>query len=113
LSTRTFRAHVCDTAQTVAGRCRSICRAPASFTPHPLRVPAAAVPFASWARRSPRRFERLLARWFVVQHVREKVTCRACESSEAPAPFHPIARGRAGPNLLAEVVFGNTGCTCR
>jgi transposase len=51
--------------------------------------------------------ERLPARWFVVQHVREKVSCRSCESiSEAPAPFHPIARGRAGPNLLAEVVFG-------
>jgi transposase len=54
--------------------------------------------------------ERLPARWFVVQHVRQKVTCRACESiSEAPAPFHPIARGRAGPNLLAGVVFGKYG----
>jgi transposase len=54
--------------------------------------------------------ERLPARWFVVQHVREKVSCRSCESiSEAPAPFHPIARGRAGPNLLAEVVFGKYG----
>jgi transposase len=54
--------------------------------------------------------ERLPARWFVIQHVREKVTCRSCESiSEAPAPFHPIARGRAGPNLLAEVVFGKYG----
>ena len=54
--------------------------------------------------------ERLPARWFVVSHVREKVSCRSCESiSEAPAPFHPIARGRAGPNLLAEVVFGKYG----
>jgi transposase len=54
--------------------------------------------------------ERLPARWFVVQHVREKVSCRCCEAiSEAPAPFHPIARGRAGPNLLAEVVFGKYG----
>jgi transposase len=54
--------------------------------------------------------ERLPARWLVVQHVREKVSCRACESvSQAPAPFHPIARGRAGPNLLAEVVFGKYG----
>jgi transposase len=54
--------------------------------------------------------ERLPARWFVIQHVREKVSCRSCESiSEAPAPFHPIARGRAGPNLLAEVVFGKYG----
>ena len=54
--------------------------------------------------------ERLPARWFVVQHVREKLSCRSCETiSEAPAPFHPIARGRAGPNLLAEVVFGKYG----
>jgi transposase len=54
--------------------------------------------------------ERLPARWFVVRHVREKVSCRLCESiNEAPAPFHPIARGRAGPNLLAEVVFGKYG----
>ncbi|MBK8175249.1 MAG: IS66 family transposase [Rhodospirillales bacterium] len=54
--------------------------------------------------------ERLPARWLVVQHVREKVSCRCCEAiREAPAPFHPIARGRAGPNLLAEVVFGKYG----
>ena len=54
--------------------------------------------------------ERLPARWFVVQHVREKVSCRCCEAiSEASAPFHPIAGGRAGPNLLAGVVFGKYG----
>ena len=54
--------------------------------------------------------ERLPARWLVVQHVREKVSCRCCEAiREAPAPFHPIARGRAGPHLLAEVVFGKYG----
>lgn len=54
--------------------------------------------------------ERLPARWFVIQHVREKVSCRCCEAiTEAPAPFHPIARGRAGPNLLAEVIFGKYG----
>src|SRR3954454_5308078 len=54
--------------------------------------------------------ERVPARWFVVQHVREKVSCRSCEAiTEAPAPFHPIGRGRAGPNLLAEVVFAKYG----
>lgn len=41
-------------------------------------------------------------RWKVVQTVREKFSCRACESiTQPPAPFHPIARGRAGPKLLA------------
>src|SRR6476659_9398978 len=44
-------------------------------------------------------------RWKVVQTVREKFTCRTCETiSQPPAPFHPIARGRAGPNLLAMIL---------
>lgn len=46
------------------------------------------------------------ATWKVIQHVREKFTCRACEKiTQAPAPNHPIARGRAGPQLLAHVLF--------
>jgi transposase len=50
--------------------------------------------------------------WKVIQHVREKFSCRSCESiTQPPAPFHPIARGRAGPQLLAHVLF--TACTCR
>ena len=54
--------------------------------------------------------ERLPARWLVIQHVREKVACRRCETiAQAPAPFHAIARGRAGPELLAEVVHGKYG----
>lgn len=54
--------------------------------------------------------ERIPARWFVVQHVLEKFSCRACEAiAQAPAPFHPIARGRAGPNLLAEIVTAKYG----
>jgi transposase len=43
--------------------------------------------------------------WKVIQHVREKFTCRACEKiAQAPAPFHVIARGRAGPHLLAMIL---------
>jgi transposase len=43
--------------------------------------------------------------WKVIQTVREKFVCRACETiSQPPAPFHPIARGRAGPNLLAMIL---------
>ncbi len=43
--------------------------------------------------------------WKVIQVVREKFTCRACEKiSQPPAPFHVISRGRAGPNLLAMVL---------
>ena len=44
--------------------------------------------------------------WKVIQHVREKFSCRACESISQPlAPSHPIARGRAGPMLLAHILF--------
>src|SRR6195256_392795 len=48
--------------------------------------------------------------WKVIQHVREKFTCRDCEKiSQAPAPFHVIARGWAGPSLLAMVLFEKYG----
>ena len=54
--------------------------------------------------------ERVPASWRVIQHVRERFSCRSCETvSQAPAPFHPISRGRAGPDLLAEVVFSKFG----
>jgi transposase len=49
-------------------------------------------------------------RWKVVEHVREKVSCRCCEAiSQPPAPSYPIARGRAGPNLLALVLAAKYG----
>ncbi len=48
--------------------------------------------------------------WKVIQHVREKFTCRDCEAiSQAPAPFHVIPRGWAGPNLLAMIAFEKFG----
>ncbi|BAH99579.1 transposase [Acetobacter pasteurianus IFO 3283-22] len=41
----------------------------------------------------------------VIQTVREKFTCRDCESiTQPPAPFYPISRGRAGPELLAGIL---------
>src|ERR1700680_1696847 len=44
--------------------------------------------------------------WKVIQHVREKFSCRSCEKiTQPPAPSHPIARGRAGPLLLAHILF--------
>jgi len=49
-------------------------------------------------------------RWKVVCHVREKYSCRGCEAiTQPPAPSHPIARGRAGPGLLAHVLFSKYG----
>ena len=48
--------------------------------------------------------------WKVIQHVREKFTCRDCERiSQAPAPFHVIPRGWAGPSLLAMILFEKFG----
>jgi len=48
--------------------------------------------------------------WKVVQTVREKFTCRDCEKiSQPPAPFHVIARGWAGPSLLAMILFEKYG----
>ena len=50
------------------------------------------------------------ARWKVIQHVREKFSCRSCEAiTQPPAPSHPIARGRAGPGLLAQVLVAKYG----
>jgi transposase len=47
--------------------------------------------------------------WKVIQHVREKFSCRACASiTQAPTPSHPIARPR-WPKLLAHVLFAKYG----
>src|SRR5579863_10438138 len=54
--------------------------------------------------------ESIPRQWKVIQHVREKFSCRDCEKiSQAPAPFHVIARGWAGPSLLAMVLFEKFG----
>ena len=48
--------------------------------------------------------------WKVIQHVREKMTCRDCEKiSEPPAPFHVTPRGWVGPNLMAMLLFEKFG----
>jgi transposase len=49
-------------------------------------------------------------RWKVIQTVREKFSCRACETiAQPPAPFHVTPRGFAGPNLLAMILFEKFG----
>ncbi|WP_143565665.1 IS66 family transposase [Sinorhizobium fredii] len=48
--------------------------------------------------------------WKVIQTVREKFSCRACEKiTQPPAPFHLTPRGFAGPNLLAMILFEKFG----
>src|SRR6266699_2907492 len=48
--------------------------------------------------------------WKVIQTVREKFSCRECETiMQPPAPFHVTPRGFAGPNLLAMILFEKFG----
>ncbi|MDQ2948259.1 MAG: IS66 family transposase [Acidobacteriota bacterium] len=57
-----------------------------------------------------RTLESIPRQWKVIETVREKFTCRDCEKiTQAPAPFHVIARGWAGASLLAMIVFEKFG----
>ena len=48
--------------------------------------------------------------WRVIQTVRERFACRACEAiSHPPAPFHATPRGLFGPSFLAMVLFEKFG----
>ncbi len=48
--------------------------------------------------------------WKVVQTVRERFACRACEAvTQPPAPFHATPRGLFGPSFLAMVMFEKFG----
>ena len=50
--------------------------------------------------------EAIPRRWKVIQTVREKFSCRECETiTQPPTPFHVTSRGFAGPNLLAMILF--------
>lgn len=52
--------------------------------------------------------------WKVIETVREKFSCRDCEKiSQAPAPFHAIPRGWAGPSLLAMIMFESSASISR
>jgi transposase len=54
--------------------------------------------------------ESIPRQWKVIETVREKFTCRDCEKiSQAPAPYHVIPRGWAGPSLLAMILFEKFG----
>ena len=48
--------------------------------------------------------------WKVIQTVREKFSCRDCETiTQPPAPFHVVPRGWAGPSFLAMLLFEKFG----
>ena len=53
------------------------------------------------------------ANFKVIRHVRPKFACTGCERVvEAPAPPRPIARGLAGPGLLAHVLVAKYADHC-
>ncbi|MET0192663.1 MAG: IS66 family transposase [Hyphomicrobiaceae bacterium] len=48
--------------------------------------------------------------WKVLQTIREKFSCRDCETiTQPPAPFHVVPRGWAGPSFLAMLLFEKYG----
>jgi transposase len=73
--------------------------------PAPLSCPCCGGKLVKLGESITETLESVPRQWKVVQTVREKFACRACETiTQPPAPFHPIARGRAGPNLLAMIL---------
>lgn len=49
-------------------------------------------------------------KWKVIQTVRERFACRACEAvTQPPAPFHATPRGMFGPSFLAMILFEKFG----
>ncbi|MBB3957875.1 transposase [Novosphingobium sediminicola] len=48
--------------------------------------------------------------WKIIQTVREKFSCRDCETiTQPPVPFHVVPRGWAGPGFLAMLLFEKYG----
>ena len=78
--------------------------------PSPTECPCCQGKLAKLGEDVTETLEAIPRQWKVVQTVRERFTCRACESiTQPPAPFHPIARGRAGPELLAMILEAKFG----
>src|SRR5215469_11187573 len=78
--------------------------------PSPTRCPCCGGKLAKLGETITETLECIPRTYKVIQTVREKFSCRACEMiTQPPAPFHPIARGRAGANLLATIVHGKFG----
>jgi transposase len=78
--------------------------------PSPSACPCCHGPLAKLGETITETLEVVPRQWKVIQTVREKFTCRACETIiQPPAPFHPIARGRAGPELLAMILEAKFG----
>lgn len=78
--------------------------------PSPCACPACGGKLAKLGEDITETLEMVPRQWKVIQTVREKYSCRSCEAiTQPPAPFHPINRGRGGPQLLAHILEGKFG----
>jgi len=78
--------------------------------PSPSACPCCGGKLAKLGETITETLESVPRRYKVIQTVREKFSCRACETiTQPPAPFHPVARGRAGPDLLATIMHAKFG----
>src|SRR5882724_11748179 len=78
--------------------------------PAPCACPACGGKLAKLGEDIVETLEVVPRQWKVIQTVREKFTCRSCEKiTQPPAPFHVIARARAGASLLAMILYAKFG----
>lgn len=78
--------------------------------PHPEACPCCGGKLTKIGEDITETLEVIPRQYKVIQTVREKFSCRACETiTQPPAPFHPIARGRAGASLLAMILHDKYG----
>src|SRR5207237_954035 len=74
--------------------------------PAPCACPACGGKLAKLGEDVTETLEVVPRQWKVIQTVREKFSCRSCQRiTQPPAPFHAIARGRAGASLLAMIRY--------
>ena len=85
---------------------RPLCHARQSCMQPVDRCPACGgLHFAAFGEDVTEILEKVPARLRVIRHKRPKLSCRACATIlQAPAPDLPVAKGRPGPGLLANVV---------
>ena len=78
--------------------------------PAPAACPCCGGKLAKLGETITETLESVPRQWKVIQTVREKFTCRACEKiAQPPAPFHVIPRGHVGPSLLAMILYAKYG----
>ena len=78
--------------------------------PAPCACPACGGKLAKLGEDIVETLEVVPRQWKVIQTVRERLTCRSCEKiTQPPAPFHVIARARAGASLLAMILYAKFG----